>query len=61
MQNLGSASVFNVNISSVCLGQKKKEPKLQIRETFTAASKNKMARYSLNFGYKLQMMVGIGK
>ena len=34
---------------------------MQIRETFTAASKNKMARYSSNFGNKLQIMVGVGK
>ena len=39
--NLGSASVFNVKISSVCLERKGSEngPKLQTRETITAASK----------------------
>ena len=57
--NLGSASVFNVKISSTCL--ERKWAKVANPGNFHRSFKNKMVRYSLNFGNKLQMMVGIGK
>ena len=57
--NLGSASVFNVKISSFCWERKWAE--VANSANFHRCFKNKMARKSSNFGNKLQMMVGIGK
>ena len=54
--NLGSASVFNVKINSVCL-----EQNVANLGNFHRSFQNKMARKSSNFGNKLQIMVGIGK
>ena len=54
-----SVSVFNVKISSLCL--ERKWALVANLGNFHRSFKNKMARYSSNFGNRLQMMVGIGK
>ena len=56
--NLGSASVFNVKISSFCL--ELKWTQVANSGNFHRSFKNRMARSSSNFGNMLQMMVGIG-
>ena len=57
--NLRSASVFDAEISSVCL--ERKWTQVGNSGIFHRSFKNKVARYSANFGNKLQMVVGIGK
>ena len=54
--NMGSASVFNVKVSSVCL--ERKWAQVANSGNFHRSFKNEMARYSSNFGNKLQIMVG---
>ena len=51
--------MFNVKISSVCL--ERKWAYVANSGNFHRSFKNKVARYSSNFGNKLQMMVGRGK
>ena len=57
--NMGSASVFNVKVSPVFL--ERKWASVTNSGNFHRSFKHKMARYSSNFGNKLQVMVGIGK
>ena len=51
--------MLNVKISSVCF--ERKWAYVTNSGNFHRSFKNEMARYSSNFGNKLQIMVGIGK